>query len=424
MNSTDTTNTALLAAARDAWMAAAPLRAARHRCKRYTYGDQWADPAPGGGTEEQQALASGRRPLTNNLIRQLVKTVVGRFRSEAAEKKSYDAPPGSPAARNELAELDSRMLEEFLISGCAIQRVVAERRVQGEGVWVDNVSPDRFFVNAFRDPRGFDIELAGMVHDFSPAELLARFAPRSRRQAARLRHIYSALDLPAGPIASVDFLAPATPGKWRAIELWTLDAIDPAGQGGTTRFVWQCRWLAPDGSLLASYPSPFRHGSHPFAVKFYPLTDGEVHSFVADLLDQQRCINRLITIIDHIMSCSAKGVLLFPTSQLPAGMKWADVAATWAAADGIIPITGKGETPSQVVTSGAQAGAYQLLSLQMKIFDNISGVGDALLGRASTGAQGEGLYEAQVRNATIALYDLLLSFEAFTRQRDMKMKNC
>lgn len=422
---TNATNLALLAAARDAWMAAEPLRRARQRCKRFTYGDQWSDPAPHGGTEAQQALASGRRPLTNNLIRQLVKTVVGRFRSEAAEKKSYDAPPGSPAARNELAELDSRMLEEFLISGCAIQRVVAERRVQGEGVWVDNVSPDHFFVNAFRDPRGFDIELAGMVHDFSPAELIARFAGRNRPRAAALRHIYGSLSQPAGGLAATDFMAPAATGKWRAIELWTLDAIEPRRVQDATRFLWQCRWLAPDGSLLASYPSPFGHGSHPFAVKFYPLTDGEVHSFVADLLDQQQCINRLITIIDHIMSCSAKGVLLFPTSQLPAGTSWKDVADTWAAADGIIPITGKGDLPTQVVTSGAQTSAYQLLSLQMKIFDDISGVGDALLGRATAGARaGEGLYEAQVRNATIALYDLLLSFESFTRQRDMKMKNC
>ncbi len=32
-------NIAMLAAARDAWMAGAPLRRARARCKRFTYGD-------------------------------------------------------------------------------------------------------------------------------------------------------------------------------------------------------------------------------------------------------------------------------------------------------------------------------------------------------------------------------------------------
>ena len=77
-----------------------------------------------------------------------------------------------------------------------------------------------------------------------------------------------------------------------------------------------------------------------------------------------------------------------------------------------------------MVTNGGANGAYQLLALQMKLFEDISGVGDTLLGRNDGGARGANLYEAQVRNATIALYDLLLTFDSFTRQRDEKMKNC
>jgi len=434
-------NTGLLAAARDAWLSGARLRATRARCKRFAYGDQWSDPTPGtdGASEAEIAMKAGRRPMTNNLIRQLVKTVVGRYRAIADEKKTYVAPTDSDVVRNELAELDSRMLEEFLISGCAVQRVVAERRLQGTGVWVDNVSPDRFFVNAYRDPRGFDIELTGMLHDMSPAEVVARFAGADAAKARRIRRLYASedatlpgLSLSAGAsVVSADFFA-APPGKWRVIELWTLDAVADAGTAGRRKaqsrqqldFVWQCRWLAPDGTVLASYHSPFAHGQHPFAVKHYPLIDGEVHSFVDDLLDQQRCINRLITIIDHIMSCSAKGVLLFPVEQLPDNMDWQKVMDAWAASDGVIPITGQGEMPRQMVTNGAANGAYQLLSLQMKLFDDISGVGGTLLGRSDSGAKGVSLYEAQVRNATIALYDLLLTFEAFTKQRDYKMKNC
>ncbi|MDE6453775.1 MAG: hypothetical protein K2L27_06180 [Muribaculaceae bacterium] len=431
-----------LAAARDAWLAAARRRTDRRRCKRYTYGDQWADAAASDAsiTEAELATRAGRRPLTNNLIRQLVKTVVGRYRSIADDKGTYAAEPGSAAHLNQLAELDSRMLEEFLISGMAIQRIVAERRMQGTGVWVDNVSPDRFFVNDFRDPRGFDIELAGMLHDMNPAELIARFAGADRDRAERIRRIYTDTTPAAipGRLDAVDFFTPA-PGKWRAIEVWTLDAVAPTQRQHTrtTRrtarthtdtarvgFAWQCRWLAPDGTLLASYPSPFAHRQHPFAVKFYPLTDGEVHSFVDDLLDQQRCINRLITMIDHIMSCSAKGVLLFPVEQLPDNMTWNDVTEAWAAADGVIPVTGTGDLPRQVVTNGGAAGAYQLLELQMKLFEDISGVGDTLLGRNDRAATGAGLYEAQLRNATIALYDLLLTFESFTKIRDDKMKNC
>ena len=427
-------NMAMLAAARDAWLAAAQLRATRARCMRFAYGDQWSDPLPDcdNMAEGDVALRTGRRPMTNNLIRQLVKTVIGRYRAMADEKKTYVAPPGSAVVRNQLAELDSRMLEEFLVSGCAVQRVVAERRMQGTGVWVDNVAPDRFFVNDYRDPRGFDVELCGMLHDMSPGEVVARFGGGDAGRAGRIRRVYASegVALPgimAGP--SVDFLTPAQ-GKWRVVELWTLDAVAPRRgarrKGGTAeaRFVWQCRWLAPDGTLLASYASPFAHGQHPFAIKHYPLVDGQVHSFVGDLLGQQRCINRLITIIDHIMSCSAKGVLLFPTDQLPPDVSWQEVTDAWASADGVIPITGRGQLPQQMVTGNAASGAYQLLSLQMQLFDTMSGVGDALSGRTDAANRSEGLYEAQVRNATIALYDLLLTFEAFTAQRDEKMKNC
>lgn len=430
------TNQAYLLAARDAWMGAAGLRAARARCKRFAYGKQWSEPGPGGRTEGEAALKCGRRPMTNNLIRQLVKTVIGRYRAMAEERKTYVAPPDSPCVRNHLDELDSRMLEEFLISGTAVQRVVSERRLQGTGVWVDNVSPDRFFCNAYRDPRGFDMELAGMLHDMSPAEVLARFGGADAGRQQRIRRIYGdtgpgVLSMPGATLGATDFFA-ASPGKWRVVELWTLDAVAaPGGRRGRRRdqaagldFVWQCRWLAPDGTLLQSYASPFAHGSHPFAVRHYPLTDGEVHSFVEDLLDQQRCINRLITMIDHIMNCSAKGVLLFPVEQMPPNMDWQKVSEAWAAADGIIPITGCGTMPQQINNGGGAAGAYQLLSLQMKIFEDISGVGDTLLGRNDSPAKGASLYEAQVRNATIALYDLLLTFGAFTRQRDEKMKNC
>lgn len=436
MTTSETTGQTCLLRARDAWLAAAARRAERARCKRFTYGRQWSDPGPGGYTEAELAEKNGRRPLTNNLIRQLVKTVIGRFRALAEERKTYDDEPGSDRLRNQLAELDCRMLEEFLISGTAVQRIVAERRLQGSGVWVDNVSPDRFFCNAYHDPRGFDIDLAGMLHDMSPAELLARFGGSNAQRQQRLRRIYEGLsgsDIPLSPgmtLDATDFFTP-DPGKWRVVELWTLDAVSAARSRGDGRersarldFVWQCRWLAPDGTVLSSYASPFAHGTHPFAVRHYPFTDGEVHSFVADLLDQQRCINRLITMIDHIMSCSAKGVLLFPVEQMAPNMDWKKVCDAWSAADGVIPVTGRGMMPQQVVTGGGAAGAYQLLSLQMKIFEDISGVGDTLTGRSDSGARGAGLYEAQVRNATIALYDLLLTFDAFTAQRDEKMKNC
>ena len=76
--------------------------------------------------------------------------------------------------------------------------------------------------------------------------------------------------------------------------------------------------------------------------------------------------------------------------------------------------------PHQVVSSGADCGAYQLLALQMKLFDNISGIGDVVAGRNVSPSTGNAVYENQLRNSIIGLTDLLDSFAAFKRERDKK----
>lgn len=425
---------AILESAFRAWSAAASLRDRRERYKRYTYGDQWCDMVrtrSGRMVREDEMIAmAGGRPMSNNLIRQLVKAVVGRWRSQTAENGLYTRPDiADTAARNALPELDSRLLEEFLISGCAIQRIVDERRWPGCGVWIDNVDPRRFFVNAFRDPRGWDIDLIGMLHDMTLPEVVNRFASDSREHAEKVRHIYGTAD-GAGPFAApelgtsgfeADFFCASSPERCRVIEVWTLDCREASPDAPSLDFDWHCRFLAPDGSLLAEYDSPYPHGSHPFVVKFYPLTDGEAHPFVEDVIDQQRHINRLIVMIDRMMASSAKGVLLFPEEQMSSLTSWKDISAVWAHSDGVIPITGRGEhLPQQVITNTADSGAYQLLELQMKLFENISGVGDSILGRSAPSASGAQMLENQVRNATIALADIFDTFHAFTEARNAK----
>lgn len=428
----------VLESAYAAWSAASTLRARRERYKNYTYGDQWCDivtDRKGRRVREDRVLVeSGGKPLTNNLIRQLVKTVVGRYRTQMAESGFYAAAEiADIARRNSLAELDSRMLEEFLISGCAVQRIVDERRWGGCGVWIDNVDPRRFFVNVFHDPRGWDIELTGMLHDMSLPEVVNRFAGGSAARATELRRIYGSTDASgafSGPElgaseGSMEFFCPSEPGRCRVIEVWTLDCREKNGEDSAALdFMWHCRFLAPDGTLLAEYDSPYAHRLHPFVVKFYPLTDGEVHPFVEDVIDQQRHINRLIVMIDKMMTTAAKGVLLFPVDQMVEGLSWEGVTDVWAHNDGVIPITGRGQhLPQQVVTNTANSGAYRLLEMQMKLFDEISGVGDALLGRRTASVNGAQLFEGQVRNATIALSDIFESFTAFTRARNDKALN-
>ncbi len=123
------------------------------------------------------------------------------------------------------------------------------------------------------------------------------------------------------------------------------------------------------------------------------------------------------------MAHSAKGALLFPIDQKLEAVSMAEIAERWASPHGVIPITGRGaHLPQQVSSNGGADAAYQLLNLQMKLFENSSGVSDVLLGRNVSAAVGSENYRARVEGATIALADLLESFGAFRESRDEKAR--
>ncbi len=449
-------NEQLLELAHHAWRNMAPMRANRNRYKQYTYGQQWNDPVTDEKgnvmTEGEFARRCGKKPMTNNLIRQLVKCIVGRFRNSLNDTVVANDLHDF-YRQNSIDELDSRMLEEFLISGCAIQRICNSGDDNDKNVTVINVNPDNFFVNDFRDPRGWDIELAGMIHDMSIAELILRFANGDRAKAEALKHLYSSDDV----LAEHRFLKSAS-GRCRVIEMWVLECgeslmchdksngnlfitdfnnnpilnkenelrkLNGIAQINTRWHIdthWHCYYLAPDGTVIDSFRSPYRHQQHPFVIKFYPLIDGEVHSFVEDVIDQQRYINRLIVMIDHIMSTSAKGALLFPANQRHESMSWEQIASQWAKSDSVIPYNPSNGNPGpqQIAANNTNIGAFELLSLEMKLFEEVSGVGGALMGKNVTGATGSALYESQIKNATIALADIFETFKDFRIQRDNK----
>lgn len=428
-------DTETLRRAFEAWQSAADFRRRRTRQKRYTFGEQWIDTVKtdtGRTVTEAESLSSdGRTPITNNLLRRMVKTIVGIYRSRSAESELYDLSADSADRRNCLPELDARMLEEFIISGAAVQRVVREDRGGGSMVWVDNVDPRRFFWERFNDPRGLDAEFVGMLHDFTLPQLISRFARGSRSIACQLRLLHqqnSTGEYFADEIigfvmgAQTEFFNPADRRRMRVVEVWSRrDSTVISGNRVKVDFSWHCQWIAPDGTVLDEYNSPYPHASHPFTFKFYPLIDGEIHSFVEDVIDQQRNVNRLLTLTDTILARSSKGTLLFPNGQLLPGMDLKTIAESWAKPGAVIPITDRGTLPH--VVDGGEPGrnAREMLDLHMSLFDKTSGITDSLLGQNISAATGAELYNAQVRNSTTILTDLLESFASFITSRNAKM---
>ena len=337
-------------------------------------------------------------------------------------------------------------------------------------------SPTTFFIdNNMRDFRGWDVSCLGEVHDISFGELCERFA-KSPADVKRFGEIYHDAKEPSKLGATYDyfgyplqgyydFLVPRDATRCRVIEVWRKESkpryrchdvnngdvfkIDPedfeefVGSVNRERVreaqelgmdmedvpliqyewfmdsYWYYYYLTPFGDILDEGETPYEHKSHPYVFKAYPFIDGEIHSFVSNVIDQQRYTNRLITMYDWIMRASAKGVLLFPKECLPDDMTMDDVADEWAQFNGVImikqPKTGTA-LPQQIANNCTQIGITELLNMQLKFFEDISGVNGALQGKPGYSGMSASLYNQQAQNATTSLLDILDTFSMFIRE--------
>ena len=471
------------------WNQMDDFRHDRERNKRYTYGFQWDDVICVDGkkmTEEDYIKTQGNVPLKNNLIRRLVRNVLGVYRSQLKEptctaRDRDEQKLGETMSTilqcnmqlNRMNEVNARSMEEFLISGFIVHRKSYGWRNGKEDCWTDYVQPNNFFIdNNMRDFRGWDVTCLGEVHDVSFGQLCEQFAhtPQEYRRlkeiykwAARREYIASYAErFGYSRLENYDFLLTSEPGRCRVIEVWrkeqkpryrchdyqngdifkieVSDYKEQVGQVNRERmqmakeagmpedevplikatwFVddyWYFYYLSPFGDILKEGETPFEHGSHPYVFKAYPFIDGEIHSFVADVIDQQRYTNRLITLYDWIMRASAKGVLLMPEDCLPDGVSMEDIAESWAEFNGIIvykPSQSR-QVPQQVANNSTNIGITELLNLQLKFFEDISGVNGALQGKPGFSGQSAAMYNQQVQNSTMALLDMLECFSQFT----------
>ena len=379
------------------WSSLQNYRSERQRCKNYTYGKQWIDTVTDENgvemTEEEYIRSQGSAPLKNNLIRKIVRNVLGVFRnnyklpkisdiyfcdeSDSSDFSRLSELYAQTVRENCLSEIYSRVLEEYLIGGMAVVR----KRFELPGrVITEIVRPESFFFNTdAMDPRGNDIHTIGEIHTVNtdPATAEPAVMPRA-----------------------------FSPGfyKTKVYEIWRREGE-----------IWRYYFLDESGNTLRSGDSPFPGGGNPYVMKAYPFIDGEIHSFVADCIDQQRYINRLITLNDWIIRSSAKGVLLFPESALPDDLELEEIADQWARYNGVIRYKAKTgvPVPQQVATNATNVGISELLEVQLKMMEDVSGINAALQGQLTSGAVSGTLYEQQTRHAMTGLTDILEGFRVF-----------
>jgi hypothetical protein len=129
--------------------------------------------------------------------------------------------------------------------------------------------------------------------------------------------------------------------------------------------------------------------------------------------------------IDFIRSASAKGLLIINEGAFES-MSREEIVDEYVRYNGVLFVKPKqGVNVRDVIhqlNGGASvAGDYELLNMQLKLINEISGVNTAMQGHAPTSGTPSSLYAQQAQNSSLNLKGLFGSLTAFRRRRDTKL---
>lgn len=425
-------------------------------------------------------------PIVKNIEGQFRRNVTKpicsvRDRDEAKVGEMMSIAMEYAQSLNEITELDAASLMVLECGGYIAQRIefgYNEYKHMNDA-WVYNVDPSRLFFNTnIEDPRGWDIKCIGEIFDMDFEEVVASFA-KSKKDREWLESIYGTNDHPRRSFVdgvqgynqkNADFYTPAEVDLCRVILGWKLESRDAYFYhdtlDGSWGFVglnevnkleyinqkritealetgveeedillieyeykaeryWYYRYLSPWGDVLQEGRSPYWHGQHNYVFHAYPIIHGKIFNFIEDFIDQQRSINRTMTLIDFIRSSSAKGLVVMDEDAFDS-MSREEIIDEYVRYNGVLfcrPKPGKDirSVITQLNGAGAIQGDYELLNLQLKLINDIAGVNSAMQGKDPSSGTAASLYAQQTENASMNLKGLFDSFKDFRKRRDLKL---
>ena len=355
--------------------------------------------------------------------------------------------------------------------------------------WTELMEPDHMFFECGSDPRHNDISLIGVLHDVSREDLYKKFARAEYNLTIEdLNEIFdihpmddTGYGYEFNEEKKLDNLSFDYSNKGRhysrVIEVWTtetkarLQCFDPIASNTTEAWFridlddtamiqdlkrkneerkkqydemgvpqderayitsepiadkyWYYTYMAPDGTVLCQGETPYDYKSHPFTMKLYPYINGEIHPFLANVIDQQRYINRLIVMNDMAIRSSFKGFKMIPTTVLNGRtpQQFMEEAIEY---DGWIFYAPKKTMPNvkpEVITSNAvNIGTNELLQIELNLIREVTNVSGALQGKTPSAGTSAARYAQESQNATTSLYTILSDMDVFTEK--LATKKC
>lgn len=377
---------------------------------------------------------------------------------------------------NEMKDLLESEFFQMIVGGTSIVKEVWAEQDGIDDSYTYKVDLGHAFWEAEgTDPRHWDMSMIGEFRDYTIGELAATFA-ESEYDYNQLLEIYkpylnqlATIHKTRNDYSEGSWNYPMTTNLCRVYEIWTkehkpgirckdimnteqpLYHIDPRdlpniqaenerrialgreqgiadddiplieykgkGLGYKIYEYWHYWALTPDGRILVDYDSPFEHGSHPYTIKMHLYANGRTTPFISCIIDQQRYINRLITLNDLLINSSIKSLKMIPIDLIPAGMSQREFARQAVELDGFMfyePQNRMTNAEPKVITQNAtNIGIHELLQVQLSSINDITNVHGALQGKAPNAGTSAQLYLMESQNATTSIATLLNKFSRF-----------
>ena len=389
--------------------------------------------------------------------------------------------------RNSERELLSAEMSEMIVGGLPvmIEEWSTENGVDDAYSYV--VNPDYFFYESkANDPRMWDVSLVGEIRDYTFNELCAAFA-QTEEDIRVLRAIYKDRIMGTDGTDQFlhneheSFSEPPVRGYCRTYHVWTQEQkprlrcidlmdddplytvelsdqkeIDETNEARTKTFTqlfisqgmdpkearkraadetplityerftdlfWKMAVLTPQGIILKEEESPYEHKSHPYVFRPHQLVAGKICPFISVVIDQQRYVNRLITLKDMYLRSMTKGLKLIPKSVL-GDLTPKEFARQAVELNGWVfyepDNSNPNATPQVVSQAASDLGIEDMIQLQVAWMNDISSISASLQGKSPGTGVAASRYMMETENSTTAIASILQKFSCF--ERDLAMK--
>jgi hypothetical protein len=195
-------------------------------------------------TQREIVKEQGKTPVVINVIREMVRTVLGQYRQNPSRSVVYARSEDektvgemmtlglhSALDHNENRELDAQMMEMFLMGGLPVSRITNKMfdDVQEKDVYIENLNPCMLFFNGdIKDVRLNDLRIIGEIIETTPAEVIHTYGGRNPKSIMELEQIlnpvskeYSGMTKGLSKdIYEGDFFTPSEPSHIRIFCVW------------------------------------------------------------------------------------------------------------------------------------------------------------------------------------------------------------